>query len=91
MVAKTASSWPMAIRTRAPYATGHWPRLSGCSRRQVKPVVSPVVSVDLPALARWQRVAVGAWAPAAFALAAARLLLFLTVACNLEPATVFQQ
>ena len=36
-------------------------------------------------------VVVSAWALAAFALAAARLLLFLTVACNLEPATVFQQ
>ena len=43
------------------------------------------------ALARWQRVVVSAWALAAFALAAARLLVFLTVACNLEPATVFQQ
>ena len=45
----------------------------------------------MSALARCQRVVVSAWAPAAFAPAAARLLLFLIVACNLEPATVFQQ
>ena len=31
------------------------------------------------------------WSLAAFALAAARLLLFLTVACNPGPATVFRQ
>ena len=42
VVAKTASSWSMAIRTRASSATRHWPRLSGCGRRQVKPAVSPL-------------------------------------------------
>ena len=47
--------------------------------------------IGVSALARWQRVVVSAWALAAFALVAARLLLFLTVACNLEPAIVFQQ
>ena len=66
------------------------------------PAVAPQPALDLmprhpaallertgvSALARCQRVVVSAWA---FALAAAHLLLFPTVACNLEPATVFQQ
>ena len=47
--------------------------------------------VDLLSENSWQRVVVSAWALVAFALAAARLLLCLTVACSLEPATVFQQ